>query len=204
MAVAGWVVILLFLYMILIGILIASYVMCSIGYQTIAQRRGIKCPWLAWIPIANYWVVGSIADEYNQRNGKESKTGRKLLILSIVAEVVSMIYFVFYFTFMLQVESVGGTGAIEPSFLIIVVIFVIISFAYIGLSIPLLVIYTIALYKIFKSTVPDKAVKYLLLSIFIPLAQGFCLLKCRNEGYPYNEYEEIIPEVIEQEENEQD
>ena len=43
----------------LVGIYaIAAYIMGSLGHYTIAQRRGIKHPWLAWIPFGNLWILG--------------------------------------------------------------------------------------------------------------------------------------------------
>ena len=34
---------------------VAIYVFTALSMHTIAQRRGISCPWLAWIPVANLW-----------------------------------------------------------------------------------------------------------------------------------------------------
>ena len=43
---------------------IAMYVLSAWGMYTIANRRGIHRPWLAWIPVANMWILGSISDQY--------------------------------------------------------------------------------------------------------------------------------------------
>ena len=43
---------------------IAVYVFTSLALYTIAKRRGINHPWLSWIPVANVWILGSIADQY--------------------------------------------------------------------------------------------------------------------------------------------
>ena len=59
---------------------IASYVMTSLSVYTIAKRREINNPWLAWIPVANYWIVGSIADDYDEKNGIKRKWRLHLLI----------------------------------------------------------------------------------------------------------------------------
>ena len=36
------------------------YVLQAWSVYTIARRRGIRKPWLAWIPVAGVWTVGSI------------------------------------------------------------------------------------------------------------------------------------------------
>ena len=41
---------------------IVLYVIKSLGLYTIAKRRGIHHPGLAWVPIANTWILGSISD----------------------------------------------------------------------------------------------------------------------------------------------
>ena len=51
---------------------------------------------------------------------------------------------------------------------------------------------TICIYKIFESTVPKKAVKYLLLYLLVPLAGPICLLRCKDKGYPYPEQQEFV------------
>ena len=38
--------------------------------------------------------------------------------------------------------------------------------------------YYVCIYKVFEETAPEKAVKYLLLSVLVPLAFGICLMNC--------------------------
>ena len=45
------------------GIGIGAYVLWSLGVYTIAKRRGIRKPWLSWIPVGNLWILGSISDQ---------------------------------------------------------------------------------------------------------------------------------------------
>ena len=46
------------------GLAIVSYVLLAWGLFTIAKRRGINKPWLAWIPVVNVWMLGCISDQY--------------------------------------------------------------------------------------------------------------------------------------------
>jgi hypothetical protein len=42
---------------------IAVYVLSSLGLYAIAKNRGMENPWLAWIPIAQYYVIGTVVKE---------------------------------------------------------------------------------------------------------------------------------------------
>lgn len=68
---------------------IASYVLLALGLYTMAKRRGIRNPWLAWIPVANLWLLGCISDQYLYLTQGQNKAKRKLmLILAIVSAVL--------------------------------------------------------------------------------------------------------------------
>ena len=43
---------------------IAIYVFTALSLYTVAKRRGIAAPWLAWVPVARLWVLGSLSDQY--------------------------------------------------------------------------------------------------------------------------------------------
>ena len=43
---------------------IAAYVLTALALYTIAKRRGLNHPWLAWIPVASAWILGSLSDQY--------------------------------------------------------------------------------------------------------------------------------------------
>lgn len=61
---------LVFLILALSAFLVVCYILNSIALSTIARNRGISNPWLAWIPVANYWLMGDILDYYYMRQGK--------------------------------------------------------------------------------------------------------------------------------------
>ena len=43
---------------------IAVYIVNAIALYSIAQRNGVKNPWVAFIPIVQYYIIGSICEEY--------------------------------------------------------------------------------------------------------------------------------------------
>ena len=42
---------------------VVSYILSAAGMYAIAKRRGINNAWLAWIPVASGWILGSISDQ---------------------------------------------------------------------------------------------------------------------------------------------
>ena len=71
---------------------IAIYVLSSLSLYTIAQRRSIHNPWLAWLPIGNLWILGCISDQYRYVALGQEKSKRKvLLVLNIIAMVLAIV-----------------------------------------------------------------------------------------------------------------
>lgn len=201
--------ILLVVYLFLLGVGIAGYIMNSIALQKIASRRLISNAWLAWVPVANSWVIGSIADEYDDKNGIKRKWRVVLLTLSlisiggIVAGYVGLISSVVSMSMQTDFMNVDHTGVAGMIGMFIGAYVVLLVAAVIASAQG--ICNTICLYKIFESTVPEKSVKYLLLSLLVPLAKSICLLKCRNKGYSkeivpvYPTYPETVQEAISEE-----
>ena len=42
------------------------YVLGAWGLYTLAKRRGIAKAWLAWIPVADLWVLGSVSNQFRR------------------------------------------------------------------------------------------------------------------------------------------
>ena len=85
--------------LILLGVLAVAllfsvifWIISSLSLQSIAKRRGIRNAWLAWVPIGNQWILGSIADQYQHLiQGKITSRRKILLWLGLANFVVSVI-----------------------------------------------------------------------------------------------------------------
>ena len=84
----------LFYYVIIMAVSVAVYVFQSLGMYTIAKRRGIRNPWLSWIPVGNMWILGSISDQY-QYVVKGRVRKRRKLLLGLMIAIIGL-YFVMY------------------------------------------------------------------------------------------------------------
>ena len=177
--------VILLVYLILIGLGIANYVMTSLGFYTIAKRRQINNPWLAWIPFANYWTIGAITSEYDSRNGIKRKWEVVLLVLSLLGIGIFIVTYIALIIYAIVITASFGEMTAAPSvgFVVpLIVLYVIMILAAMAMG-ALQICYYICVFKIFESTVPEKALKYLLISVLVPLGLPICLLKCKDKGY---------------------
>lgn len=176
------------LYFAVLAIGILEYVLTSLALHRIAKRRQIGCPWLAWIPYGNYWIIGSIADNYDARNGIQRKWRITLLLLPIIGMIV---YFIVYISMMVSIFAklapYMNRSYIPDSVMLdlipLIIVFVILFVITIMVLSASQVLSTICQYKIYESTVPEKALKYMIISLLVPLGSSICLFLCRNSGY---------------------
>ncbi len=133
------------------------YIFTAIGLSKIANGRGMP-GFLAWIPLANTYLIGAVADDINWR-GKGQKTyyGLILLIASLVSMVVTI-----------PVGIAAGEGYTSTYMTMMMVTY--------AISLGLIVINCIAMYQIYNDYAPDSAVLYLILSILFGLSWVFIFI----------------------------
>lgn len=174
---------------------IVIYVLTALSLYTIAKRRGISKAWLAWIPVVDVWVLGSISDQFRYVVRGENKSKRKwLLTLNVLLTVISIVLVVLVLMMVVSIfigistngdpQTVMEQGILGSVFGMLGACLLIL-----GLSIARAVIYYMALYDLYTSCDPKNNVVYLVLSI-VPLVSTFALpiflFLCRekDEGMP--------------------
>lgn len=184
-------------------IAVAAYVLEAWALYTIAQRRWIKKPWLAWIPIVNMWILGSISDQYHYVTKREVKNKRKLLLglnialcAAAIAFLAALIGLVVSFLIMSGetiIWMMPGTEAIDGEQLLNslfnnigqLLLLIVTIVPLVGLAITSMIYKWIALYDLFRSCWPSKAKLFLLISIFGGfVAEGIhsvFMVLCRNK-----------------------
>jgi hypothetical protein len=158
---------------ILLGI--TGYVFQGLGMYRIAERRGIHKPWLAWIPVANSWLLGSISDQY-QYVVKQKVTRRRIavLVLEIAMIVVYVAIFVSMFAMMFSMDSTT-TAMDEISMLLVMLVGMLFLF---GLAIAAMVFVYLSYFDLFRSCRPQNEVLFLILGIVVPITVPFFIFAC--------------------------
>ena len=173
---------------------IAAYVLTALALYTIAQRRGIRKAWLAWIPVADVWILGSISDQFRYVVKGENKSKRKvLLILNLIYTLIGIVIVVLAVGFLIGIVSLGLHHVSEVRMMQTVLgritNIAVASLVLLACAIVKAIIYYMALYDVYTSCEPKNNVLYLVLSI-IPMiatvALPLFLFLCRDkdEGMP--------------------
>lgn len=162
---------------------IVTYVFQSVGLYSIAKRRGIRNPWLAWLPVGYYWIAGSISDQYRYvTRGEDKKRRIILLVLSIVGMVLSgaatvttgssLIEMLEY----LAVEDYEGVMGVSDGSGLVSTIQSIVQLA-------LFVFWNMALYDLYSSCDPKNNVLFLVLGIIFGITVPFFIFACRKKDF---------------------
>lgn len=170
---------------------LAVYVFTALGLYTLAQRRGLRNPWLAWIPVANVWILGSLSDQYRYVVRGQVRSKRKVLLtLNIISAVMGLVMTVvivaavvrWVFSFQAGASETEIVNAILGSVMGVLALCV----PWAGVAIASAVLSYMALYDIYTSCDPANNTVYLVLSILFGFTQAIFLFLCRNrdDGMP--------------------
>lgn len=183
------------LLLLIMAFAVLTYVFHSLGIYTIAKRRGIHHSWLAWLPVGNMWILGSISDQY-QYVSKGKVTNRRKVLLGIMIAIFALMFTAWtcwlgaLLNRVLSDAAVGtslpglalGAGALFLACFVVAVVGTVFQY--------------IAYYDLFVSCEPNNAVVYLVLSIFINVTLPFFVFACRKRdlGMPPRKAK-VVPEV---------
>jgi uncharacterized membrane protein len=168
---------LLVFYLLILAFGVLPYVLQSLGMYTIAKRRGIHNPWLAWLPVGNIWILGSISDQYQYVVKGRVRNRRKILVGLLVAALAVM--FLMYAGIFGM--ALGAAGAADVLAGVGIAQTLIMALTMIVVVIIVLVIGFMAMYDLYRSCDPDNAVLYLVLSVFFEFLQPVLLFICRKK-----------------------
>lgn len=181
------VVVALLLYLFFSAILFVRYILYSLGLMGLAKRTGVKNAWLAWIPVANVYVLGATADMLEEKRGLSHKWSKFLLILTVAVAALFTLFFVSLFALVVYISMMEGIGATSADaffagemFLLPMIAFYLIYIVLIVISMALSYLNIICVYKIFEEIAPQKSIKYFLIYVLVPFGDVYCLFKCKK------------------------
>ncbi len=200
------------------GLAVLVYILQALALYTIAKRRGINKPWLAWIPLVNVWILGSISDQYQYVVKRQVKNKRKVLLgLNITISALAFVIVVGFVWLLIKLMMLGIT--MDPGWIdngnpvsdvpweamsdeigaLLLLAFS--ALPLMVLSIVHAVFFCMALYDVFRSCDPNNSTLYLVLSlvgnVVVEGAYSIFLMLCKDKdlGMPPRK-EEPSPEVI--------
>lgn len=181
-------IILVIVYLVFSALAFASYILTSLSLYTIGSRRLIKNSWLSWLPIGKEYILGKIAEEYDAKNGINRKWGKIMLTLSLIGKLGLVAFFVVYIVFVIMVIGIETANLGMEAFMLssgigMALLFIVVYIAAIICLTALQFLTYICYFKLFESTVTEKAVKYLLISLLVPFGMPICLYRAKDKGY---------------------
>ena len=165
-----------------------AYVFVSLGGQRMARKVGMSNPWMFWIPCANVYAMGNLADtQATLCEGTNTTYRKKMLAWSIVVACAAIPWAIAYTVFMVAAAANGlldengvlitlDGASLEP--LIGPTLFLLaVSLVFLALYVVYVVIYYKTLYRIFKLYAPNGAAGLVVLSVFVSVAIPAVFLK---------------------------
>jgi hypothetical protein len=181
---------------------IATYVLTSLAIYNISCRRGLKKAWLAWIPVVNCWLLGSISDQYQYVVKGEAKSKRKwLLVLSLIKAVLTLTVVILVAVVAAGAFFSGSDFGMRQSIAGPVIGILGVAMPLAAAHIAYLVIRYMALYDVYRSVDPGNSVLYLVLSILFSPTEPFFLFFNREKdlGMPPRKQRTVEAEYVEAE-----
>lgn len=182
-----------------VSISLVTYILFSLGLYAFAKRRGIKNPWLAWIPVGSNWILGSLSDQYRYVTKGEIKNKRKaMLALSIIMGVlfVAIIAIIIVAVARMALSGMDGSLSEQEAFRVGMMFLSMLGLflPLWGIGLALTIVQYIALYDLYRSADPDNRVLYIVLSIVVNVTMAFFVFFLRNKdnGMPPRKEEPVV------------
>jgi len=174
---AGLVGLVVVLYLLILALGVIMYIFSSMSLYQIARRRGLEAPGLAWVPVMNAWLLGSISDDYDLRVGGQVKNRRTLLLVLNIL-LVTLPLFLLALTFSGLGDAMFFNQAPTGGQIALIVLLYV---GYFGLAVVQAVFGYICYYKLFKSCDPERATVFTVLSILFNVTLPFFLFALRKK-----------------------
>jgi hypothetical protein len=186
MAFGSMYVFIMFTYALVFAVAIASYVLLGIAILNMSNARGLPNGWLGFVPLANMYQLGQISGDIEIAGFKVKHTGIWLAIAPLLMNVVSSFLAMFLMLpFMLSMiplaESTSPDAFIAPMVLSIGSIVAVILLVAVVQLFWYFFLYSVY-HRIYLQYVGrQKALLYVVLSIFVPLALQIIMFKLSKE-----------------------
>lgn len=174
---------------------IAIYLLESISVYKMAKSAQIKNPWLAFIPVANDWVFGTLAEKYKKKNGtKSARFGIILPVLEGIVLIEAIALTIFTVISIKEItgyalDAVNTSSEMAPEQFMSLIPVIILYFALMAVAIAYAVVFFIALWRVYSSFDKSNATLYIVLSVIFTISVPIILFIIRNrkpEFDPHN------------------
>ena len=152
-----------------LAMMVGLMILTGYGLYCMARHAGIPNPWLAFLPVANVYLTGLLAERsYYTYNGRVRKLAKWSLILNLLPVVEFIIIYG-----ILMTSVVTGD---EP------VVALLFTIPFLLTLTALLVIYIYCYYYLFRDYAPENAVLFTIITVLFNI--GFIFLLVEKDTVP--------------------
>ena len=176
---------------------IAIYLLESISVYKMAKSAEIKNPWLVFIPVANDWVFGTLAEKYKKKNGtKSARFGIILPVLEGIVFIESIALTIFTVISIKEItgyalDAVNTSAEMAPEQFMSLIPVIILYFALMAVAIAYAVVFFIALWRVYSSFDKSNATLYIVLSVIFTISVPIILFIIRNRKPEFDPHNNI-------------
>lgn len=176
---------------------IAIYLLESISVYKMAKSAEIKNPWLVFIPVANDWVFGTLAEKYKKKNGtKSARFGIILPVLEGIVLIESIALTIFTVISIKEItgyalDAVNTSSEMAPEQFMSLIPVIILYFALMAVAIAYAVVFFIALWRVYSSFDKSNATLYIVLSVIFTISVPIILFIIRNRKPEFDPHNNI-------------
>ncbi len=177
----------IYLFSFVIGIVM--YLLQAFGLYNMGKSLGLQNPWLSFIPVANLYAFGKIAEQYIKADGRKSAKFSKILLTLYIILFVILIAFLVFMVAIIMMDAMSDPNVnayFESEEFAATAVFTFVIplllgyFALLGVAIALSIVEYIAMWRIFAIFDNDNATLYLVLSIFFSFLSPIFIFVLRN------------------------
>ena len=160
-----------------------GFLLQSIGLYYTAKRQGDPTPGFAVVPFLNVLLLGRIADDINNRIAK--RTHKRILIPVMAVTMTASGVAAFIYNFFVLIGTIDPLSSSAEELARSTILFYLFAAIAVAAGILFYLLVLKALMVIFKDCFPNAYVKLMMLCIFVPVAEGACLIVVSHRmGWP--------------------
>ena len=168
------------------------YIFEAIGLYSVAKRRGLKHPFMAWIPYTNTYLFGKAAEQYETAVKGKSKNYKAILLsLSIILTAVTVLFNVVIYALSNSIVYLAQDCAYNSDATVLIISLILLYIALLVVSVTYSVFYFIALHKIYRSFSTKSSTLLLIFSIIFTVIVPFVIFASRKKDDGFIELNEM-------------
>lgn len=165
---------------------IALYVLNGIGLYEMAKKMNFRNPWISFIPFANIFALGRIAERYVKRDGTKSAKFSVILLGFYIVQFISIIIFIAFLVFAVisliaKAEmAINDDGSMALSMFNVVIPVIIFYFILLAVAVTYNILYYVAYWRIMSIFCSENATLFTVLSVLFSFLAPVFIFVNRN------------------------